>query len=95
MPSGLEGNEKFRELGVPQFQEFGVSNQEHFLVNFIPCSGAGGVAADDGGVRVRIDDPVGLILHPVVPPLVVARVPRPVVVPLVRHVELLQRSELF
>lgn len=93
MPSGLEGSEKFRELGVSQFQEFGVSKQEHSLMNFIPCSGAGGVSADDGGIRVRVDDPVGLVLHPIVPPLVVARVPGAVVVPLVRHVELLQESK--
>ena len=60
------------------------------LLNLVllPCSGAGGVSADDGGVRVRVDDPVRLVAHPLVPARVVARVPGAVVVPLVRHVEL-------
>ena len=64
------------------------------LLNFaLRCSCAGGVSADDGGVGVGVDDPVRLVAHPLVPARVVARVPRPVVVPLVRHVELLQESK--
>ena len=48
----------------------------------------GGVAADDGGAGVGVDDPVGLVLHPGRPPPVVARAPGVVVVPGPGHVEL-------
>ena len=51
-------------------------------------AGAGGVAADDGRAGVGVDDPVGPVIHPVGPSLVVARAPGVVVVPGPGHVEL-------
>ena len=67
-----------------------------FLLNCHPdavCAlgagaGASGVAADDGRAGVGVDDPVGLVVHPLRPSPVVARAPGVVVVPGPGHVEL-------